>query len=194
MALFGQIWAQRQTHSRCTILHNSAQSCGPGSTAGITACRTGRKILETRFPSSTARIGMPRLLLTPLMWRTGCPSALRVGPQSGDATPRGEREVSAHLHPHRIHRPHPIYREIGSDKSHSRATVGIAAPRKRRPAREVDGPQCATATVQCVARRSCTGVLGCPAQAERSIVVIAKIRESAYPGSAGGPSLNFIQK
>ena len=30
MALFGQNWALRQTHSHCTILHRSAQSCTTG--------------------------------------------------------------------------------------------------------------------------------------------------------------------
>jgi hypothetical protein len=65
MALFVQIWAQRQMHSRCTILHNPAQSCTTGPTVGVKARRTDRKILEARFPSSTARFGVRRLILTP---------------------------------------------------------------------------------------------------------------------------------
>jgi|ERR1035441_1068993 hypothetical protein len=70
MALFGQIWAQRQTHPGaqfCTISHNR------GPTTGVKVCRPGRKILEARFPSSTARFGVRRLIFAPMHGPIGRP-------------------------------------------------------------------------------------------------------------------------
>src|ERR1039457_2272994 len=77
----GSVRSNLGAASNALAVHNSAQSRpivhNWGPTVSVTACRTGRKILETRFPSSTARFGVRRLILTPIPGLRGSPGPAR---------------------------------------------------------------------------------------------------------------------